>query len=57
MPTENCSRYKAFDNMAIRKFYLLLRATILKAKSVSLLKMLVNEQSLTTMTGRLPAAG
>jgi hypothetical protein len=34
-PIVNFKRYKAFDNMAIRGFYSLLRATIMGAKSVS----------------------
>jgi hypothetical protein len=40
LPILNFRRYNAFDNMAITKFYSLLRATIIRAKSVSLLRML-----------------
>jgi hypothetical protein len=41
----NFRRYMAFDNVAIEEFY---RATIMGAKSISLLKICVNKQSLTT---------
>jgi hypothetical protein len=45
-----------WDNVAIKEFYSLLRATILGAKNVELLKVLFAEQSLTTIMGRVPAA-
>jgi hypothetical protein len=45
----------AFDNMAIWEFYSLLRCSIIGAKSAALLKMLVNEQSITINMGRMPA--
>jgi hypothetical protein len=41
--------------MAIREFYLLLRVNIIGTKSVGLLKMLVNEHSLFTIMGWMPA--
>ncbi len=42
-------RYKAFVNTAIR-------ATIIRAKSVSILKILINEMSLIAIMGRMLAA-
>jgi hypothetical protein len=44
LPTVNFRRYMAFDKMAIWQFYSLLRGSIIGAKSVALLKILVNEQ-------------
>jgi hypothetical protein len=49
LPIVNFTRYKTLDNVAIREFYLLLSTAIIGAKNVHLLKMLVNEQSLTTI--------
>jgi hypothetical protein len=51
----NFRRYRAFYNVAIRKLKSLLRNTIIGAKTVCFLKMLVNEQSLTTIKERMPA--
>lgn len=56
LPIVNFRTYKAFDNVAIREFYSLLRDTILGAKNVGLLKVLFAEQSLTTIMGRVPGA-
>jgi hypothetical protein len=42
-PIENFSRYKAFDNVVTREFYSLLRTAIMGARSVQLLKILLNE--------------
>jgi hypothetical protein len=49
LPIINSRRYKAFDNISTGKFYSLPRATIMGARSVWHFKMLVNEQSLTTI--------
>jgi hypothetical protein len=48
--------YIAFDNVVISNLYALLRATIIEAKSVSLLKMNANKQSLATIMGRMSVA-
>jgi hypothetical protein len=47
---------QAIDNTAIREFYSVLKTTIMRAKSVSLLKMIVNEQSLAAIMVKMPAA-
>jgi hypothetical protein len=52
-PIVNFRRYRAFDNVAIRVFYPLPRATITGGESVGLLKMLVN---LTTLIERMLVA-
>ncbi len=38
LPIANFRSYKAFDNITIKEFYLVLRATITRAQSVGLLK-------------------
>jgi hypothetical protein len=44
------------DNIAIRELYSLLRATIMDAKVVYLLKMLINGPTLSTIMERMMAA-
>ncbi len=48
-------RYKAFDNTAIRELCSLSRATVIGVVCISLLKMLVNKQSLVIIVGRMLA--
>jgi hypothetical protein len=45
-------RYQAFDNVATN--FTLRRATIMGAKNVALLKMLVDEQIISTIMVRMP---
>jgi hypothetical protein len=55
LPIVHFRRYKAFNNMTRSEFYSLFRATIIGAESVCPCRMLINEQSLTTIMGRKPA--
>jgi hypothetical protein len=56
LPIVNFRRHRTFDDTAIRKFYSLLKAITMGAKSFGLLNMLVRlKQSLATITGRIPA--
>jgi hypothetical protein len=45
-------RYQVFDNVATN--FTVLRATVIGAKNVALLKMLVNEQIISTIMVRMP---
>jgi hypothetical protein len=55
LPIVNFRRYKAFENRTISEINSLLRA-IIGAKSVSLLRMLINDQSHVIIMGRVLAA-
>ncbi len=46
---------QSIDNVLIRKYYSFLRSTILRPETVSLMKLLINEQTLFTIMGRMLA--
>ncbi len=57
-PIVNFRKYGAFDNGAIREFYLLLRSAMLGARKAGILHHLVNDQTLpSTMVYGADAAG
>jgi hypothetical protein len=49
-------KYRLFDNSAIREFYLIPRAAIKGAKSIGRLDLLVNDQTLPKIMGKMPFA-
>ncbi len=62
LPIVNFRRYRVSDNVSIKEFHSLLRATMKGAKSFEFLKMLVNERSFTIIatedaSNRLRAMG
>ncbi len=47
-------RYKATDSVAVREFYSLLRAAIKGAKGIGRLGLLVNDQTIPRIMGKMP---
>ncbi len=53
-PTVKFRRYRMMDSAAIREFYSLLRATIKSARTVGLLKLLINNKTIPNIMGKIP---
>jgi hypothetical protein len=53
-PIIEFKRYRMANNAAIRKFYSLLRATIKNARTVGHLKLLINDQTIPNIMGKMP---
>ncbi len=47
-------KYRVFDSNAIREFYLILRAAIKGAKSIGRLDLLINDQTVLKIMGKIP---
>jgi hypothetical protein len=47
--------YKAFDSSAVREFYSLLRAAMMRARKAGLLHRLINDQTLPSILAKMPA--
>ncbi len=53
-PVVKFRTYRAFDNVAIREFYSLLRAAMMEARKAGLLHRLVNDQTLPSILAKMP---
>ncbi len=55
-PVLEFRKYRLFDNCAIREFYSILRAAIKGAKSIGRLYLLINDQTVPKIMGKMPFA-
>jgi hypothetical protein len=53
-PTVEFKKYRATDSSAVREFYSLLRAAIKGAKGIGRLSLLVNDQTIPKIMGKMP---
>jgi hypothetical protein len=54
LPTVEFRKYKAADSSAVREFYFLLRAAIKGAKGIGRLSLLINDQTIPRIMGKMP---
>jgi hypothetical protein len=53
-PVQEFRKYRVFDNGAIREFYSILRAAIKGAKGMGRLDLLINDQTVPKIMGKMP---
>jgi hypothetical protein len=53
-PLVEFKKYKMADSVAIREFYSLVRVTIQSAKTVGHLKLLIKNQTIPSIMGKMP---
>jgi hypothetical protein len=56
-PIVEFRRYKVADSAAVREFYSMLRATIKGAKGIGRLGLLINDQTIPRIMGKMPYTG
>jgi hypothetical protein len=55
-PVLEFRKYKVFDSSAVREFYSILRAAIKGARSIGRLDLLINDQAVPRIMGKMPYA-